>query len=348
MAVEPSEPSDGFGADFIKGAAFTEPSARERSRKPGPLRRARDRRSERRAEKRRRRAMVGQWRDPRYRAKGLAKTATSALTGALIVAVITAVVWDARGDAPWRRMEPAVGAEVPQISANDPFGGSPAEDYADGEAGIEFPAPKAMNGLSADDLALAYLHVKKMVVAANLDPDTVYKGRPDAFARLLEPEQRKDLFANLNHRGPGENSRFWLTSFAPKTAERVGDVVKVRGTTKVRKASENGLRGVMITLDHNFVYPVHRPGKSGTLIRVVVRRTSEIFVYREGAAVKIWLSSSGASAAPVHCDSEDGFLRPTYDDGSQDGPEPTGVPMDPYDLTVRQAEADDCQAVTRT
>lgn len=292
--------------------------------------------------------MVEQWRDPHHHVKGRSKTMVSALTGALSVAVITAAVWDARGDAPWQRAAPAVGAGIPQISADDPFGGSPAEDYAVGEAGIEFPRAKAMNGLSADDMALAYLHVKKMVVAANLDPDTVYKGRPDALARLLVPEQRKDMLAKLNSRDPDENSRFWLTSFAPKTAERTGDVVKVHGTTKVRKASENGTRGVMVKLDHNFVYPVHRPGKPGTLIRVVVRRTSEILVYREGAAVRLWLSSSGTSAAPVRCDSEDGFLRPMYDDGSQGGPEPSGAPVDPYDLTRQQEAADDCQAVTHT
>ncbi|MBC6463748.1 hypothetical protein, partial [Actinomadura sp. HBU206391] len=234
------------------------------------------------------------------------------------------------------------------ISADDPFQGSPAEDYAVGEAGIRFPKAKAMNGLSADNMALAFLHVKKMVVAANLDPDTVYKGRPDAFAKLLPPEQRKELLAHLNSRGPDQNTRLWFTSFAPKTAEPAGDVVKVHGTTKVRGAREDGTRGVMVALDYNFVYPVHRPGKSGTLTRVVVRRTTEVFVYREGSGVKLWLSSSDSSAAPVRCGTEDGFLRPLYDDESQGGPEPTGVPVDPYDLTEEQGAAGGCQAVTRT
>jgi hypothetical protein len=352
MAVDPSEPGDGFTEDFVKGAAFTEPSARERARKPGPLKRARVRRAERRAEKRRRRAMVAQWRDPKHRTKGLTKTMGSVLTGALIVAVIAALLWNERGDAPWRRTAPTTGAGVPEagvpiISADDPFEGSPAATYAVGDAGIEFPRAKAMNGLSADDMALAFVHVKRMVVAANLDPDTVFNRRPDALAELMPPEQRRDLRSSLKSRAPDRDSAFYFTSFAPKTAEQVGSVIKVHGTTKVRKTRQDGMRGVTVELDHIFVYPVRRPGKPDTLMRVVVRRTSEVFVYREPSGVKFWLSASATQAAPVRCDSEDGFLRPVYADEVTGESQPTGAPVDPYDLSRGQG-ADGCEAVTRT
>jgi hypothetical protein len=109
MAVDRLEPAGGFDEDFVKEAAFTEPSARERARRPGPLKRWRARRTERRAQRRRRRAMVEQWRDPRYRAPGRSKTMGSALTGVLVVAVVAAAVWDARGGAPHRRAAPGIG-----------------------------------------------------------------------------------------------------------------------------------------------------------------------------------------------------------------------------------------------
>jgi hypothetical protein len=219
------------------------------------------------------------------------------------------------------------------ISANDPFGGSPAEDYAVGEAGLDFPRPKAMNGLSADEMGRAFIRVRKMFAAADLDPDTVFRGRPDALAKVLEPGQRRHLLGKLNSRDQRKSTRGWLTGFAPKTADQTGDVIKVRGTTRLRKVTGNGLRGVMVTLDHDIVYAMHRPGNPGSVIRVIVRRTSEVFVYRTSSGVKVWLQRSDRSATPARCDESDGFIHPVYDDETPAGPEPSGPPIDPYDLT---------------
>ncbi|MCW2904263.1 MAG: hypothetical protein JWO67_6528 [Streptosporangiaceae bacterium] len=290
--------------------------------------------------------MVPQWRDPRHRAGGRSKTLASALTGALVVAVMAAAVWDVR---PWRQTAPRLDvAGAPQISPDNPFAGSPAASYAVGEAGVKFPPAKAMNGLSASDMALAFVQVKKMFVAANLDPDTLFKGRPDGLAKVLDPDQRRHLLRNLGSRDLKKNTRWWLTSFAPKTAQQTGHVIKVRGATTVRKATSAGVRGVTVKMDYNLVYAVHRPGRPASVIRVVVRRTDEVFVERAPSGIRLWLSWTTRSPAPARCDKMDGFIYPLYDHAAPMGSEPSGAPVDPYDLAERRQSDVGCHEVTRT
>ncbi|WP_067455008.1 SCO2583/SCO2584 N-terminal domain-containing protein [Actinomadura macra] len=347
MSADADEPV--FDDDFVKGAVFTEPSARERARTPGRL----QRRRARRAEQRRRRAHrgLGGGRRREYREPSHRKAVVQVIAGVLVLLMISTGLWwwnrpgdpGALSDAPAVRPAPGLpgGGAAPR---GDPFAGSPAASYADGEAGLQMPDPRAMNGLSDADLALAYVRIRKLIIAANLEPATVFGRAPDAFAALLDPRQRRDFRRDLDRKGD-RNTRSWLTSFAAGTAEQAATTVKVHGTVTAAKARDRGTAGVTVKADHLFVYAIRRPGRLDSTMREVVRRVTEVFVHREDGAVKLWVTSTQNSAAPSGCDFGDDFIHPEYPGGS--GAPPTARPMDPYDQSGPIQADQACRTVTR-
>ncbi|MEU5881848.1 hypothetical protein [Spirillospora sp. NPDC047279] len=371
MAPDSDQPI--FDEDFVKGAAFTEPSARERDRAPGGLRRRRARkaaqdrqgrsgrgrqaRRRRRAERRTEKLLYGSPSGPGWRATGRTKVASYVLIGAVLAAVVGGAIWEQSGlgrgaggngaiiiDGSGGGLGETPGA--PEISPKDPFAGSPAAGYAEGEAGVQTPEPAAMNGLSAKDMELAYFFVRRTIVAGNLDPDVVFKGRHQPFTRLLQPDQRKDVTKALNLKGDG-NLRLWMTMIVPGAAEPGSPIVKVNGSIKVKAAERDGSKGALVTADHLFVYAIQQPGRPGTLMRLIVRRTNEIFVYREGRAVRFWQYRSGINPAPVDCSApDDGYVHPDFRRNGGSAADP-GAPTDPYDLSKPLQTGGDCGTVTR-
>ncbi|WP_242885154.1 SCO2583/SCO2584 N-terminal domain-containing protein [Actinomadura litoris] len=349
-----------FDDDFVRSAAFTEPSARERAHVPGRRERWRARREERRSApfggelgrewggRRSRWALFRGSRHAGYRDPGHRKAVVQVISGVMVLLLISTALWwwnrpgDAGGAAGGAALLP-LPAPTPGGAPADPFAGSPAADYADGEAGLQMPDPKAVNGLSAADMALAYVQVRKLLVAANLDPAVVFERRPDAFARLLEPRQRREFERSLDRKGP-KNTRAWVTSFAAGSAERAADVVKVRGTVTAQKQRDQGTDGAKVKTDHLFVYAVRRPGSPSTTMRVIVRRATEVFVHREGGRVRLRIIRTDSSTAPMACDFGDAFVHPTFP--GTPGAAPPGKPVDPYDLSAPIQAAQPCQQVT--
>ncbi|MFP3962076.1 hypothetical protein SMC26_07075 [Actinomadura fulvescens] len=346
MAPDPDQPV--FDEDFVKGAAFTEPPARERVRAPGRLERRRAARRSRRAERRTEKLLYGG--PSGFGTTGRTKIAAYALIGVVLVGVVGGAVWEQtlKGDGSG---EPNISIselrpdDPPSANPADPFGDSPAASYANGDAGIEMPVPTAMNGLSEDELRAAYGFVKQAISAANLDPRLVFGNETGPFTKLLQPDQRANVLRSLKGKGD-DNLRTWMSMFAPGTAEQLGTVIKVRGTVKADRATRQDRKGVLVKSDHNFVYAVHKPGRPDTFMRVVVRRTHEIFIYREDGKVTFWQYQSGRSPAPAKCDTKDGYIHPSYrDDRGADGTNPSGAPVDPYDLTRPPTYDQGCEQV---
>ncbi|QXJ24721.1 hypothetical protein AGRA3207_006103 [Actinomadura graeca] len=345
MSADADEPV--FDDDFIRGAAFIEPSARERARAPGRIERVRARRAERRRHRARRR--LGRARRREFHEPSHRGAVVQVIAGVLVLLLVSTGLWwwNRPGDPAALPAPPAivpVPAPTGGVPPADPFAGSPAASYADGEAGLRMPGPRAMNGLSAADLALAYGRVRKLIAAANLDPGTVFGRSPDAFAALLHPGQRRDFRANLDRAGEG-NTRGWLTSFAAGTAEQAAETVKVHGTATAGEASERGADGVLVKADHLFVYAVRSPGRPETVIREVVRRVTEVFVHREGGTVRLWVTGTDTSSAPSACDYGDGFVHPLYP--GTPGGTPTGKPVDPYDQSGPVRRDQGCEQTVR-
>ncbi|MEV8630511.1 hypothetical protein AB0395_02540 [Streptosporangium sp. NPDC051023] len=243
-----------------------------------------------------------------------------------------------------------VGVEPVPVS---PFAGSPAEDYADGAKGLVTPEAKATGGLSRGDVAAALKRTRDMLVASHLDHRTLMGGRPTALARLLIPEQREWFLRNLDNRKPKKgdfNTRHWVTSLAPKTAELTTDVIKVNGRTKYAAFRENGRTGARITVKYLFVYAIRRPGHPEHTERVIVRSLGEVLAYRENGELVLWpVRWNAGSVTGVRCDIDDGFAHPVYDDSVPDKElaKATGAPIDPYQLD-RESREEDCTIASRT
>ncbi|WP_131740259.1 SCO2583/SCO2584 N-terminal domain-containing protein [Actinomadura roseirufa] len=345
MPADADEPL--FDDDFVRGAAFTEPSAQERLGPPPPARRG----GHARGGLRRFRVRPPRWnrrtRDPSHR-----RAVLQVVAGVAVLLLISTGLWwwnrPGRGDGledGARIVQIGPGGPAPAPGAADPFAGSPAAQFAEGQAGLETPAPVAVNGLSEADMALAGVRVRRLLITGNLDANTVFQRRADAFAQALDPDQRRDFTRDLDRRGE-RNTRRWTTAFAPGSAEPATGVIKVHGTMTAGPGERRGVRGATVRTDHLFVYAVRLPGGTGAVTREVVRRVTEVFVHKEGSALKLWLVRSEASAAPAGCDPGDGFVHPTYDTAPGGGA-PSGRPADPYDQTAPISPDRGCAPVTR-
>ncbi|MCA2188452.1 hypothetical protein [Nonomuraea cavernae] len=144
--------------------------------------------------------------------------------------------------------------------AAGPFAGSPAETYADGITGFVMPPATALGGLSEKDVAKALKRTRELLAAAYLDHATLMGGRPAAFIKALDPAQRGAFRENLDHGTKDDfDSRTWVASFAPKTAELATDVIKVKGRTTLAAAKEEGHTGVRVKINYLLVYDDSAP-----------------------------------------------------------------------------------------
>ncbi|MFI6176952.1 hypothetical protein ACIA8R_15590 [Nonomuraea sp. NPDC051191] len=228
---------------------------------------------------------------------------------------------------------------------DNPFAGSPAERYADGAAGFVMPEAKALGGLSKADVAKGLKRTRALLAAALLDRETLLGGRPKAFAGLLDPDQREWFYEELG--GKKYDSRDLVNSFAPGSAEPVGDVIKVNGTARLGTFREDGLRGVKVAVNYLAVYAVRRPGEPSTTMRLVSHLTGEVRLYRaEGrtAAYVEW----GMSHTPARCGTKDGFVHPVYDDDPPGSVAPSGPATDPYELEERSVSDGGCDTSEET
>jgi hypothetical protein len=236
---------------------------------------------------------------------------------------------------------------VAGISLAKPFAGSPAQSYADGAKGVARPQAKAIGGFSVAQVAAAYRATRRLIVTAGLDPATLNGGRPSAFLRALGPGQYRSFFiAHLND--GAQSTRYEVVSFAAGTTRLIGDIIKVSGRMRARKATADGVHGLLVHIDYLFVYPVEQPGDPATLERLVVRMTGDVFYappdMTHPQTITQWLSSP----TPARCDINNGFIYPTYNGSTPDRVQPSGASVDPYNQRAPQRSGGSCQSSTGT
>ncbi|MFB9893263.1 hypothetical protein [Planobispora takensis] len=230
------------------------------------------------------------------------------------------------------------------ITAGAPFEGSPSEKFADGAAGIAVPEAEAVGKFSARDVRSALNTSSRLLQAAYLDRQTLLGGKPEAYAALLDPEQRKDFLKDLDHKDPKKDTRGWVTSFAPGTTELVGDVIKVQGRLEPAASKDaDGNPELKVNYEARFVYAVRPAGKPGPIVRVMAYVKSHHLFWRDrpkgklrnwdGEAENMW-------TAGVRCETPGAFLQPDF---SQDGG--SGPAEDAYSDKPAQAEEGECGSV---
>ncbi|MCF6474650.1 hypothetical protein FAF44_40670 [Nonomuraea sp. MG754425] len=227
-------------------------------------------------------------------------------------------------------------------AAEGPFAGTRAAGWPDGAAGFVMPAATATGGLSEQDVAEGLRRARDLLAAAHLDHETLMGGEPAAFMRLLHPGERS-WFAERLDRDGSDDTRRWVTSLAPGSAERAGATVKVRGRTALSPFTLDGREGARLETDHVIVHAVQRPGRPDTAIPLVTRRHATFLLYREAGEVVVWVDRSGGYATPARCDGADAFVHPLFD-GSTGA---AGAPVDPYELDGPRP-GHDCLAAKET
>ncbi|WP_217208992.1 hypothetical protein [Streptomyces sp. AC550_RSS872] len=248
----------------------------------------------------------------------------------------------------------APGAADPAVpTVARPFAGSPAERWADGEAGIVLPKATRVGTLSKRQVEQALQRTRKLLVDANLDPATLRGERPETALGLIEPRQTEllDLLTTALRKPDKDHDPLSMFSrFDPDEVRLAGDVVKTRGRMTF-KAGEHA--SVVVRADYTFVYPLVREG-STEVARTIIRRVvdtefsdpARYQVTPGKIAVLRYDQEIGNSA----CDVYDGYLHPQFDSAAPTGAPPSGPTTDPYDRSkdLEADPAEGCGTVSRT
>lgn len=229
----------------------------------------------------------------------------------------------------------------PSGPPSNPFAGSPANGYADGQAGIVIPAAHAVGRYTAAQVRDAYQTVKKLLVASQLDPKTLAGGAPDAYANLLIPLQRAVFLSNLNKTGLTSqgylrSTRGSVAAFAPGTTRLIGHTIKVHGTMSAQSATLAGRPVLRINVSELFVYPVAPPHHPADWMRVVGHDQGQVdfghFTRTDGALQPYVLLSP--FFAGTRCGIYDGYIHPAFPSGPPPKVAPSGAPVNPYSLAT--------------
>ncbi|MFD5833264.1 hypothetical protein ACFWHV_06780 [Streptomyces collinus] len=249
----------------------------------------------------------------------------------------------------------APGASDPETPTLDrPFAGSPAERWADGEAGIVLPQAKAVGAVSEGRVEEALKLTKKLLVGANLDPKTVRGARPTAALSVLDPKQPElldDLDTGLRSPSDKHDPVTLFSRFDPDEVRPAGDVIKTRGRMTFRKGTQGG---VAVRADYTFVYPVVRADGPIEVARTIVRRVLDVELADPGryevTPGRLLLMNYDQEIGNSSCFIDDGYLHPEFPSSKSAGPDPSGPATDPYDRSreLERGDGGDCGTVTRT
>jgi hypothetical protein len=235
-----------------------------------------------------------------------------------------------------------------------PAGSASADRWADGAAGIVTPAATSVGGFTPAQVAAAYETTRKLLIAANLDKQTLLGGPPTAFASLLTRKQLSIFLAGLNKTGVDKlgkplSTRTWVASFAPGSTDLIGNVIKVHGTMSARAVTRSGTVILAIEVNYLFAYAVEPPHDPTDWTRVVDHEYGSIDFARwdgRAGALQPWDNATIGSAG-TQCGTTDGYIHPNYPSDRSIDTAPSGPLMNVYSLT-RPPASTSCGRSTRT
>ncbi|MCG6497251.1 hypothetical protein [Kitasatospora sp. A2-31] len=260
--------------------------------------------------------------------------------------------------------------------------GSPAKDWASGPAGIEVSkAPLATGAFGTDEVAAQLQLVKDYLVAANLDPQLIAGGSPDAALAMLDRGTKDTARQALAHPSPTTDPSSWFTRFDPREAIPVSDAIRVQGWISYDADGENG---VVVKTDVTYVYAL-RPGPEAVRLaaspgtpatgpatpqdavratpdpdvpgytwtaRTIVRRADTFHFYDPARYAvdpkKIVADETRPSFGNSACNVHDGYLHPEFDQFPPARPNPTGPTRDPYERTGEVPGKGGCNTISRS
>jgi hypothetical protein len=230
---------------------------------------------------------------------------------------------------------PAVQGVRP-VDLDEPFAGTSAAAWADGEAGVVAPEAAPVGSYSAEQVAAAYEQVREAVVAARLDRRVVVDHDLEPFFGLFAPDLRESLRVLFDGRNDVEAA---LVVTRVDEGARLAEVEpKVRG----EMAAEVGREGELaVRTDYTFAYAFapDRPDEvRGAADVVALARFQVRYSLRTGGAgvEGLWADSSLGSLQSIGCSSaKRGYLAPAFT-------EPSLPPGLDFDLGAPSSPADGC------
>ncbi|HET9974603.1 MAG TPA: hypothetical protein VFQ68_40670 [Streptosporangiaceae bacterium] len=219
----------------------------------------------------------------------------------------------------------------------DPFADTAAASWGSGAAAITIPPVRAHGPYTAAQVRSAYETTRKLLVAANLDWPTLRGGTPAAFEHLLIKSERTQFVAGLHDtkldkQGRVENTRTWVTSFAPGSTTFVTTDVRVSGTMSAGTATESGTEVLRIKVDYIFAFAVEPPGDPADWMRIVVQRYGSVDFAQwddPSGPLEPWFNITTFPAGG-QCGERDGYIHPDYPSGPPSSIKPSGKPVNPY------------------
>jgi hypothetical protein len=175
------------------------------------------------------------------------------------------------------------------------FAGTPAEKFPPGEAGIVLPAPGAVDGYPADEVAVALQQVRAALVAGRLDHRMLVDHDPTALVDMIT-ESERDQIRKWFESGEYANIATWGASDAKLSAEPP----RVSGRMTYRTGSDEGVRYLEVVTNYVWVY-AFAEGTGPAIVHDEVRwRFMDRNAVRPSAR-GMWISGGESYASNIDC-----------------------------------------------
>ncbi|QFU86480.1 hypothetical protein [Amycolatopsis sp. YIM 10] len=233
------------------------------------------------------------------------------------------------------------------LDKNQPFLGTPAQDWAEGEAAIVLPESVATGGFSAKRVGTALGKVKEFLVASRLNRSVLTGGDLEPLLAPLAPSARDALNAEL------KSPATWPATYATKIApgfRLLPAGPKVNGTVRAEPGAREGELLIRTNLVFAYAFDIDDPSQATTPLDVVASTRWDLdFVYRDDAEswyaedLGLDLPSGQGHSYSIACGpSEQGLLAPGYSDRAAGaGPDPKRPPAY-FDPASPMPTEDDC------
>ncbi|SDH89501.1 hypothetical protein SAMN05192558_103435 [Actinokineospora alba] len=238
-----------------------------------------------------------------------------------------------------------VTSKVPDAAVNlsQPFVGTPAAGWADGEAGIVAPVAQPIGKYTAEQVADAYAKVRQVVIAARLDRKVIEGHDTERFLDLIAPETRAAIRTELAdpNKISGLMTRiadgFRLLPVPPKVNGTMSATVGEQGT-------------LVVHTEYVFAYAFHtdRPDELRSAMDIVAmgRWKADYQVLDETWPKPqrgVWFSTSSGFTYSMACGAaEKGMLAPWYSEYRPSGPTASHEPEVYFDVTQPVTVEDGC------
>jgi hypothetical protein len=224
-----------------------------------------------------------------------------------------------------------------KVDLRQPFAGTPAAGWRDGDAGLVMPEVKSVNGFSTADVTEAVTEARAAFIAARLDRRVIQDGNVDVLAELFAPDAQKTARDETGFRQrikPG----FRLLDVAPKVNGQL--------TVEPGKKGELSIRANYVVV---YAFDTDNPGDLVDEMDILaVVRTDQRYVFRKDLSFArsswgLWLDRTEGYSYSIACSAaKEGLLAPAYSERRLGGGNGSADRAKVFDPNAPMMAADTC------